>query len=253
MVGAHPVGQFGQLALALCHLGLEALHHRVVDDLWQAGAVACAGAGIERRRLRGHHLPGQIGHAAGFHVESFLGFDQAFFALIGGELLLSLIEFFAQLDDLLVKPGSRQLGGRHAQVEAGLRTSGRTREQYTVSYPGLIATGTDEKSFEAACRGVRGQISFYGSTPAYRGVLDMHGWGDLHEELHALSLRGEWQTMATLIDDDVLNTFAVVGEPEQIGPEILRRFDGLVDRFSIYAPYDLDDAVRSRIVADLHA
>ncbi|WP_153505463.1 LLM class F420-dependent oxidoreductase [Cumulibacter manganitolerans] len=139
------------------------------------------------------------------------------------------------------------------QVEAGLRTSGRTREQYTVSYPGLIATGTDERSFEAACRGVRGQISFYGSTPAYRGVLDMHGWGDLHEELHALSLRGEWQTMATLIDDDVLNTFAVVGEPEQIGPEVLRRFDGLVDRFSIYAPYDLDDAVRARIVADLHA
>lgn len=139
------------------------------------------------------------------------------------------------------------------QVAAGLEISGRTRDQYTVAYPGLLATGTDEASFEAACAGVRGQISFYGSTPAYRGVLDLHGWGDLHEELHRLSVRGEWKTMAGLIDDDVLNTFAVVGEPAEIGPEILRRFDGLVDRFSLYAPYDLDDDVRRRIVADLHA
>ena len=138
------------------------------------------------------------------------------------------------------------------QIEAGLEVSGRKREQFTLSYPGLVATGTDEASFEAACAGVRSQIAFYGSTPAYRGVLDMHGWGDLHEELHRLSVRGEWQTMAGLIEDDVLNTFAVVGEPETIGPEILRRFDGAVDRFSIYAPYDLDDNLRRQIVADLH-
>lgn len=138
------------------------------------------------------------------------------------------------------------------QIEAGLRVSGRTRSQYTLSYPGLIVTGTDEASFDAARAGVCGQISFYGSTPAYRGVLDMHGWGDLHEELHKLSVRGEWKTMATLIDDDVLNTFAVVGEPETIGPEILRRYGSMVDRFSLYTPYSLDDEVRRRIVADLH-
>ena len=138
------------------------------------------------------------------------------------------------------------------QIAAGLEVSGRKRDDFILSYPGLVATGTDEKSFEAACAGVRGQISFYGSTPAYRGVLDMHGWGDLHEELHRLSVRGEWKTMAGLIDDDVLNTFAVVGEPDKVGPEILRRFGGMVDRFSLYAPYALDDGVRRQIVADLH-
>jgi probable F420-dependent oxidoreductase len=139
------------------------------------------------------------------------------------------------------------------QVESGLAASGRDRGQFSVSYPGLVATGSDEASFEAACAGVRGQISFYGSTPAYRGVLELHGWGDLHTELHRLSLRGEWQTMAGLIEDDVLNTFAVVGEPQQVAPEVLRRFDGLVDRFSIYAPYELDDGVRRQIVAELNA
>lgn len=139
------------------------------------------------------------------------------------------------------------------QVEAGLRASGRDRAQFSVVYPGLVATGTDEDSFEAACAGVRSQISFYGSTPAYRGVLDMHGWGDLHTELHKLSLRGKWQQMAGLIDDEVLRTFAVVGEPHEIGAEVRRRYDGLVDRFSIYAPYEMTEDVRRRIVADLHA
>ena len=138
------------------------------------------------------------------------------------------------------------------QVLAGLEVSGRDREQFSVVYPGMIATGTDEASFEAACKRVRGQISFYGSTPAYRGVLELHGWGDLHTELHRLSLRGEWDTMAGLIEDDVLNTFAVVGEPDKVGAEVLRRFKGLVDRFSIYAPYNLDDGLRRQIVADLH-
>ncbi len=59
--------------------------------------------------------------------------------------------------------------------------------------------------------------------------------------------------MAGLIEDDVLNTFAVVGEPASVGAEIRRRFDGLADRFSIYAPYDLDDAIRRDIVTALHA
>ncbi|PRZ44049.1 putative F420-dependent oxidoreductase [Antricoccus suffuscus] len=139
------------------------------------------------------------------------------------------------------------------QVEAGLSISGRDRDQFSLIYPGFVATGRDEAEFEAACAGVRKQIAFYGSTPAYRGVLELHGWGELQTELHALSLRGEWDTMAGLIDDDVLNAFAVVGEPASVGAEIRRRFDGIADRFSIYAPYDLDDAVRRDVVSALHS
>ena len=56
----------------------------------------------------------------------------------------------------------------------------------------------------------RQQIAFYASTPAYRGVLDIHGWGGLQEELNQLSKQGEWVKMGTLIDDEILNTFAVV-------------------------------------------
>ncbi len=66
---------------------------------------------------------------------------------------------------------------------------------------------------EAAAAGTRQQIAFYGSTPAYRNVLEIHGWGGLQDELNTLSKQGEWAKMGTLIDDEILNTFAVVGEP----------------------------------------
>jgi len=133
-------------------------------------------------------------------------------------------------------------------IEAGLATTGRTRADFTTSYPGLVVTGTTEAELAEADGRVRHQIAFYGSTPAYRGVLDLHGWGDLHAELNRLSKTGDWATMTALIDDEVLNAFAVSGEPKTVGAEIVRRFDGLVDRFTLYTPYPLDDAARADIV-----
>ena len=138
-------------------------------------------------------------------------------------------------------------------IEAGLASTGRTRGDFTTSYPGLIATGADDRSFSEALRRVRHQIAFYGATPAYRAVLDLHGWSDLHEELHRLSKAGDWATMTRLIDDDILHTFAVVGEPKNVGAEIVRRFDGLVDRFTLYTPFPLDDAARGGVVEGMRA
>ena len=138
-------------------------------------------------------------------------------------------------------------------VEAGLDKTGRCRADFTTSYPGLIVTGTTEAELLDADARVRHQIAFYGSTPAYRGVLDLHGWGDLHTELNQLSKAGDWTTMTSLIDDEVLNTFAVVGDPKSVGAEIVRRFDGLVDRFTLYTPYPLDDAARADIVEGIKA
>lgn len=133
-------------------------------------------------------------------------------------------------------------------VETGLRSADRSQTDFTVCYPGLIATGSTEVAFHNAVDQVRRQIAFYGATPAYRGVLDLHGMGDLHTELHRLSKAGEWITMTALIDDEVLDTFAIVGEPDVIGAQIVDRFGGLVDRFTLYTPYPLDDATRVSIV-----
>lgn len=138
-------------------------------------------------------------------------------------------------------------------VEAGLARTGRTRADFTTSYPGLVVTGASEAEYLEALKRVRHQIAFYGSTPAYRAVLDLHGWGDLHVELNRLSKSGEWATMMSLVDDEVLNTFAVSGEPKVVGAEIVRRFYGLVDRFTLYTPYPLDDAARAAMVEGIKA
>jgi probable F420-dependent oxidoreductase len=122
-------------------------------------------------------------------------------------------------------------------LERGMARSGRRREDFQISYPAFIVTGRNEGEVANAAQGVRQQIAFYGSTPAYRGVLELHGWGDLQPELNTLSKQGKWVEMGELIDDEILNTFAVVCEPADVPKQILSRFGDVVDRVSFYMPY----------------
>ena len=132
-------------------------------------------------------------------------------------------------------------------VEAGLAASGRSRSDFTLSYPGFVVTGTDDEQRERADTAVRKQIAFYASTPAYRGVLELHGWGELQPQLNTLSKQGDWDAMGRLIDDDVLDAFAVVADPDDVAAAVLARFGGLVDRFSFYAPAGIDPDVAAGI------
>jgi len=112
----------------------------------------------------------------------------------------------------------------------GLQRSGRNRGDLEVSAEVMVATGENDEDLRAAITATRKQIAFYGSTPAYRKVLDLHGWGDLHSELHRLSKQGEWDAMGSLIDDDMLAAFAVVGPVGAIGDSLRARCGGVVDR-----------------------
>ncbi len=137
-------------------------------------------------------------------------------------------------------------------IHAGLAASGRNRDQFEVSYPAFVVAGDTEEQMVAAMDGTRKQIAFYGSTPAYRPVLELHGWGDLQTELNTLSKQGQWDEMSRRIDDEILNAFAVVGSPEQIPALLMRRFGDLVDRISLYRPYqDGGGDVVPRIMAGL--
>jgi probable F420-dependent oxidoreductase len=171
-----------------------------------------------------------------------------------GELMTEVAGEVA--DGLLVHPFSTERYLREVTLpalERGLAKSGRDLADFPISFAGLIATGGDDEAFADATRRVRGQVAFYGSTPAYRGVLELHGWGDLQTELNTLSKSGEWERMGELIDDDVLNAFAVVAAPSDVGAAVLDRFSDVVRRFSIYAPYALSDDARRAIVTGLRA
>jgi probable F420-dependent oxidoreductase len=135
----------------------------------------------------------------------------------------------------------------------GLDAGGRERGDVQLSLPAFVVTGTTEEEMAAAAVGVRGQIAFYGSTPAYRGVLEHHGWGDLQGELNALSKQGRWKEMGELIDDEVLATFAVVAEPDGVGAGLLARFGDLVDRVSFYAPYQASAGAFAPAIEHLRA
>ncbi|HEX5616390.1 MAG TPA: LLM class F420-dependent oxidoreductase [Acidimicrobiia bacterium] len=138
-------------------------------------------------------------------------------------------------------------------IERGLAKAGRARAQFEVSGPLFVVTGTNDEETAAARAAVKQQIAFYGSTPAYRGVLDLHGWGELQPELNALSKQGKWVEMGELIDDDVLTTFAVVAEPEAVANELRARYGDLVDRCSFYAPYRSDPERWRAVVNELQA
>ena len=115
-------------------------------------------------------------------------------------------------------------------IEIGLARTGRSRSDFEVSYPGFVVTGRTEEEFAATKDAVRKQIAFYGSTPAYKPVLEVHGWGELQLELNKLSKQGQWTEMGSLITDEILNEFAVVGETDEAVEKFKTRFAGIADR-----------------------
>jgi probable F420-dependent oxidoreductase len=141
-------------------------------------------------------------------------------------------------------------------LDRGLAASGRSRTDVQVSLLLMIATGRTEEEMGRAVAAARQRIAFYGSTPAYRGVLERHGWAGLGEELNSLSRSAredKWDAMGGLVDDEVLHAFAVVAEPARVAPEVLRRYGGLIHRVSFYPAAETSPQTWDAILADLKA
>jgi probable F420-dependent oxidoreductase len=139
-------------------------------------------------------------------------------------------------------------------LEAGWARSGRQRPDFQIALTSFVVTGADESQMTKTGQAVRQQIAFYGSTPAYRSVLELHGWGDLQPELNSLSKQGRWEDMGRLIGDDILDAFAVVSEdPARIPAQLGERFSGLVDRMSFYGLAGVDASALTPLVAQLKA
>ncbi len=136
-------------------------------------------------------------------------------------------------------------------LERGLERAGRSPKDLEISCQVMVVTGRSEEALEGARRAVKSQIAFYGSTPAYRGVLECHGWGDLQTDLNRLSKRGQWEQMTDLIGDEMLETIAVCGAPGEIGGKVRARYADVADRVSLVAPYVAQDDVWAEMRAGL--
>ncbi len=179
------------------------------------------------------------------------GAPRVFLAAVG-ELMTGVAGEVA--DGLLVHPFTTERYLREVTLpalERGLTRSSRARRDFQISFSGLIASGEDDVAQRDAEAAVRAQIAFYASTPAYRGVLELHGWGGLQPELAQLARRGEWAAMGDLIPDDVLDAVAIVAAPKDVAAALRARLGDVVDRFSIYAPSGMADGTRRTIAQGL--
>jgi probable F420-dependent oxidoreductase len=141
-------------------------------------------------------------------------------------------------------------------LETGFARTGTTRDRFEIACQAMVITGFTAEEMSAAEMGTRMQIAFYGSTPAYRVVLETHGWGELQTELNVLSKQGRWAEMGALVTDDIVDAFAVRCAPDDLPDRLLARYAGLVDRLSLVChatPQKTDPERWADVIARLRA
>jgi len=232
MPWSHPVRRMREFVLAM----------RAIWSSWQDGTkLAFEGEFYTHTLMTPMFTPAPTSH----------GFPRVFIAAVGE----AMTEMCGEVGDgLLAHAFTTKQYAEQVTAPAlmrGLARAGRDRSDFQVSCPVFVVTGEDEAQLSAAAAVARKQIAFYGSTPAYRRVLELHGWGDLHTELHRLSRAGAWDEMATLIDDDVLGEFAVVAPLDEVADALCRRCDAVIDRVMPAFPAGLSEDAVGMVLAEV--
>ena len=121
-------------------------------------------------------------------------------------------------------------------IAQGAEQAGRDAEQVELATSAFVISGEGEEAAEQR-ESVRSQLSFYASTPTYRTVLAAHGWEEVGERLGALAREKKWSEMPELITDEMLQAFAIEAAPDELGPALEERYEGLIDRVALYLPF----------------
>ncbi len=225
---SHPARRMREFVLAL----------RAIWDCWQNGTpLDFRGEFYTHTLMTPVFTPGPNPH----------GLPPVYLAGVGPRML----EVAGEVGDgLLVHPFAtpRFIAGEVLPAfERGIARAGATRAERAVSCQVIVATGLDREERERNFALARGQVAFYASTPAYRPVLEAHGWGDLQSQLNVLSKQGKWLEMGELLSEELLNEVVVHGSPEEVGERLRERCAGWAERVSpvIYAG---DMELRERLV-----
>lgn len=158
-------------------------------------------------------------------------------------------------DGFIVHPLNSSTSLEHLTLPAlaeGRAKTSKTLDDFDISCQIIVAAGDTEEELEIATSTVRGQIAFYASTPAYKVILDCHGWGHLQPELQRMTRENRWDMMTSLISDDMLNAFAVVGHTSEVAKKIQSRVAGKnIQRISLVTPYTTDPSRFAGVVREL--
>lgn len=228
----HPAARMEELVLAL----------QAIWRCWNEGVpLDFEGRFYRHLRMTPEFNPGPTGH----------GPPRVFLGAVG-ETMTEVVGTVA--DGLFVHSFATERFLRQVTLPAldrGLARSGRSREDLEVCVILFAINGRNDEEIERARDAVRHQIAFYGSTPAYRPVLEVHGWGELQSELNRLSKLGRWSEMAGLVPDEILAAFAVDASLDDVRAAVDRRYGNLVDRVALYAPYDHQPGHWARLIEKL--
>jgi probable F420-dependent oxidoreductase len=216
---------------------------RAIWECWQHGEpLAFEGEFYRHTRMIPAFDPGPLPHPA---PPILLGAVGPRMTEVAGEVA----------DGLLVHP----VNSRRSLTEltlpalaAGAARAGRDPAEVEVVCVTIVVTGRDDAELRRSREAVRTQLAFYATTPAYQPVFELHGHGGLRTELARMARDGRWDDMAALIDDDLLESIAVVGAPEEIAPAIRARLEGISESVSLVNNRAPDPLHFAEVVAGLH-
>jgi len=217
---------------------------RAIWDSWMTG---------ERLNFRGDHYTHTLMTPFFRPAPSPSGPPRVFLGALGDRMCEVAGEV---ADGVLLHPFSTERYVRERAlpaVERGLARAGRPRETFQFALSPFTATGATDEDVRDALGAVRQQIAFYGSTPAYRKVLDLHGWGDAQDELNTLSKRGRWAEMAEVITPEMLDAFVVQAPHDRLAGALGERYGGVADRIHFHAPPSADRDAWRALLADVRA
>jgi probable F420-dependent oxidoreductase len=122
-------------------------------------------------------------------------------------------------------------------IAEGAGKEDRSPEDVQLATSVFVITGESTQAIEEQREKMRAQAAFYASTPTYRTILEVHGWEDVGEKLSDLAKNKNWDDMPNLITDEMLRTFAVEAAPDEVGLALKERYEGLIERVSLYLPF----------------
>jgi probable F420-dependent oxidoreductase len=135
-------------------------------------------------------------------------------------------------------------------IAEGAKKGGRDPGEVELVTSVFVVTRENDEEIGEQREKMRAQISFYASTPTYRTVLEAHGWEEAGERLGKLARDKKWDEMPKLITGEMLDAFCVEAAPDEVGPALEERYEGLIDRVALYTPFlpgERDDFWRATI------
>ncbi len=155
-------------------------------------------------------------------------------------------------DGFLIHPFSTETFIRETTIpalERGAAQAKRSVSDAEVAFQVMTIVAENDEQLEQGRNALRARLAFYGSTPAYKIVLDAHGWGDLQPELNRLTKTGGWTEMSALITDEIVDTFAVCGRADEIAGLVQKRFGDVAQRVACDTAIPLDAERTAQLLA----